>query len=113
MPTPPHIQLINVVKSFGAGAVVNDVSLSVRQGEVFGVIGESGAGKSTLIRLLNLLERPTSSHVLIDGQDLTTLAPGELILARRRIGMIFQHFNLLSARTVARTSPCPCSWKDA
>ncbi|MBL1067326.1 methionine ABC transporter ATP-binding protein [Streptomyces sp. 7-21] len=85
---------------------VADVNLHVRTGEVFGVIGRSGAGKSTLIRCLNLLERPTSGTVTIDGQDLTALAAHgvragrDLRRARTRVGMIFQHFNLLSARTV-------------
>ncbi len=76
------------------------VCLHVPAGQIYGVIGESGAGKSTLIRCVNLLERPTSGQVLVDNQDLTKLLPGELTKARRQIGMIFQHFNLLSSRTV-------------
>ncbi|RKN38120.1 methionine ABC transporter ATP-binding protein [Streptomyces hoynatensis] len=85
---------------------LDGVSLHVRPGEVFGVIGRSGAGKSTLIRCLNLLERPTSGTVTVDGVDLTALggrghrARRPLRQARARIGMIFQHFNLLSSRTV-------------
>ncbi|MFJ3628367.1 methionine ABC transporter ATP-binding protein [Streptomyces albidoflavus] len=85
---------------------VDDVDLTVREGEVYGVIGQSGAGKSSLIRCINLLERPTSGTVTVDGTDLTALAGRgnragrELRRARSRIGMVFQHFNLLSTRTV-------------
>ncbi|MFJ5231543.1 methionine ABC transporter ATP-binding protein [Kitasatospora sp. NPDC088391] len=85
---------------------LDDVDLHVRQGEVFGVVGTSGAGKSTLIRCVNLLERPTSGTVTVDGVELTALPGGEeragreLRAARQRIGMVFQHFNLLSSRTV-------------
>ncbi|WP_299541629.1 methionine ABC transporter ATP-binding protein [uncultured Streptomyces sp.] len=85
---------------------LDDVDLHVREGEVFGVIGQSGAGKSSLIRCVNLLERPTSGTVTVAGQDLTALAGRgrragrELREARGRIGMVFQHFNLLSSRTV-------------
>lgn len=77
-----------------------DVNLTVKPGEIFGVIGRSGAGKSSLIRSVNLLERPTSGSVLIDGEDLTQLSAEKLRVVRRRIGMIFQHFNLLSHRNV-------------
>ncbi|WP_371792746.1 ATP-binding cassette domain-containing protein [Streptomyces sp. NBC_01471] len=85
---------------------LDGVDLHVREGEVFGVIGQSGAGKSSLIRCVNLLERPTSGTVTVDGTDLTALAGRgsragrELRAARSRIGMVFQHFNLLSSRTV-------------
>ena len=86
----------------GSGEVhaLRDVSLSIGAGEVFGIIGRSGAGKSTLVRAINLLNRPTSGRVIVGGQDLTALDNGALRLARRDIGMIFQHFNLLSSRTV-------------
>jgi len=98
------ISLRNVSKTFGEGprAVValDDVSLEVARGEIFGVVGQSGAGKSTLIRTVNLLERPDSGSVVVDGVDLTAIGPGQLRLARQKIGMIFQHFNLLSSRTV-------------
>ncbi|MFH0264669.1 methionine ABC transporter ATP-binding protein MetN [Vibrio rumoiensis] len=77
-----------------------DINLHIPQGEIFGVIGSSGAGKSTLIRCVNMLEAPTSGSVLVDGLDLTKLSSKELGQARRNIGMIFQHFNLLSSRTV-------------
>src|SRR4051795_8806083 len=85
---------------------LDGVDLSVREGEVYGVVGRSGAGKSTLIRCVNLLERPTSGTVEVAGRDLTALAGRgpragrELRQARSRIGMVFQHFNLLSSRTV-------------
>jgi D-methionine transport system ATP-binding protein len=87
-------------------AALDGVDLHVREGEVFGVVGRSGAGKSSLIRCVNLLERPTSGTVTVAGQDLTALAgrgrraAKELREARSRIGMVFQHFNLLSSRTV-------------
>lgn len=79
---------------------LSDISIKVPEGKIMGVIGESGAGKSTLIRCVNLLERPTMGGVSVDGQDLMNLTPSELAKARRNIGMIFQHFNLLSSRTV-------------
>ncbi|MFB8105548.1 methionine ABC transporter ATP-binding protein [Streptomyces sp. NPDC056007] len=85
---------------------LDGVDLHVREGEIYGVIGQSGAGKSSLIRCVNLLERPTSGTVTVAGQDLTALAgrgrraSAELRVARTRIGMVFQHFNLLDSRTV-------------
>ncbi|CAM3913934.1 methionine ABC transporter ATP-binding protein [Nocardiopsis gilva] len=80
---------------------LDDVDLNVRQGEIFGVVGQSGAGKSTLLRCVNLLERPTQGTVSVDGEDLTAMRPARLRAARRRIGMVHQHFALLSSRTVA------------
>jgi D-methionine transport system ATP-binding protein len=80
---------------------LDGVDLHVRRGEVMGVVGPSGAGKSTLIRCVNLLERPTAGEIVVDGTDLTSLDGPQLLAARRRIGMIFQHFNLLDSRTVA------------
>ena len=79
---------------------LSDVSLHVPAGQIYGVIGSSGAGKSTLIRCVNLLERPTSGRVLVDRQELTALSERQLTQARRQIGMIFQHFNLMNSRTV-------------
>lgn len=79
---------------------LDDVSLSVQQGEIFGIIGLSGAGKSTLIRCINMLEKPTRGLVMVDGQDINALNQRELRQARQKIGMIFQQFNLLSSRTV-------------
>ncbi|MFF8644692.1 methionine ABC transporter ATP-binding protein [Streptomyces sp. NPDC015345] len=99
--------LTKVYRSRGREVTALDgVDLHVREGEVYGVIGQSGAGKSSLIRCVNLLERPTSGTVTVAGQDLTALAGRgpragkELRRARSRIGMVFQHFNLLSSRTV-------------
>ncbi|MET0254882.1 MAG: methionine ABC transporter ATP-binding protein [Luteibacter sp.] len=77
------------------------VDLTIERGEVFGIIGHSGAGKSTLLRLINLLERPSAGQVFIDGRDVTHAQGAELRRLRAGIGMIFQHFNLLSSRTVA------------
>ena len=98
------IVIEDAYKTFESGArkvdAVRGVSLTIQDGEIFGVIGYSGAGKSTLIRLINLLERPTSGRIFVNGQELTALAPKELRQARRKIGMIFQHFNLMKSRTV-------------
>ena len=79
---------------------LDDVSIEIRPGEIFGIIGRSGAGKSTLVRCLNLLNRPSEGTVTVDGKNLTELSEDELRESRRSIGMIFQHFNLLSSRTV-------------
>ncbi|WP_194091635.1 methionine ABC transporter ATP-binding protein MetN [Vibrio hibernica] len=98
------IEIKNVNKIFYQGSkeivALKDINLSVPQGEICGVIGSSGAGKSTLIRCVNMLEAPTSGNVIVDGVDLTQLSNTQLSHARRNIGMIFQHFNLLSSRTV-------------
>ncbi len=98
------IKLSNITKVFQQGTqtiqALKNVSLHVPAGQIYGVIGASGAGKSTLIRCVNLLERPTEGSVLVGGQELTTLPAALLTKARRQIGMIFQHFNLLSSRTV-------------
>ncbi len=98
------IELRNLTKTFQQKnrevRALHDVSLNVPAGKIFGVIGMSGAGKSTLIRCVNLLERPTSGDVIIDGKDLLRITNSQLALERRKIGMIFQHFNLLSSRTV-------------
>ena len=77
-----------------------DVNVHIRPGDIFGIIGRSGAGKSTLVRCINLLNRPTQGKVIVDGKDLTQMSDAELRAERRQIGMIFQHFNLLSSRTV-------------
>ena len=98
------ISLSHVTKTFGSGVAavraLDDVSLTVARGEIFGVVGQSGAGKSTLIRTVNLLERPDSGSVRVDGQELTAVGPEGLRTARQNVGMIFQHFNLLNSRTV-------------
>ena len=109
----PIIQIRHLTKTFGSGEgavhALDDINLEIQQGEIFGIIGLSGAGKSTLVRCMNLLERPTSGAVIVDGQSLawTDEADGrqhfigerELRLARRKITMIFQSFNLLMQRT--------------
>ena len=98
------IELEQISKTFAdAGRevhAVNNVSLTIRNGDVFGIIGFSGAGKSTLVRCINLLERPTEGSVRIDGKELTRMPAKELRQARRKIGMIFQHFNLMPSRTI-------------
>ncbi|PSV78752.1 D-methionine ABC transporter, ATP-binding protein [Photobacterium leiognathi] len=97
-----EIKQLNKVFYQGDKAInaLSDINLTIQQGTIFGVIGSSGAGKSTLIRCVNLLERPSNGQVIVDGVDLTALSNQKLTLARRKIGMIFQHFNLLSSRTV-------------
>ncbi len=105
------IELKGVTKKYAArgGDVValDDVSLSIGDGEVFGIIGFSGAGKSTLVRCINLLERPDAGAVVVGGKDLCSLSRCELDAARRKIGMIFQQFNLLEQRTVAKNVRYP------
>lgn len=93
------IEKVNKIYPNGFHAV-KDVSLEIKKGDIFGVIGLSGAGKSSLIRLLNRLEEPTSGKIIIDGVDMTSLSKDQLLEKRKKIGMIFQHFNLLSSRTV-------------
>lgn len=84
----------------GERTALDAVDLEIGKGEVYGVVGRSGAGKSTLIRTINRLETPDAGKVFVDGQEITALNPAELRAARRRIGMIFQHFNLLNAKTI-------------
>lgn len=107
------ITLDNVSKTYfpqGAGEPVRaleDVSLHIGRGQVHGIVGPSGSGKSTLVRCINLLERPTSGRVTVDGRELTALSSGQVRAARRDIGMIFQHFNLLDSRTAAQNVALP------
>ncbi|MGO4549356.1 methionine ABC transporter ATP-binding protein, partial [Paenibacillus sp. 2TAB23] len=105
------IQLNSVKKSYRAGGTqveaVKDVSLTVQKGEIFGIIGHSGAGKSTLLRCVNLLEKPTAGRVHVGNVELTRLTERQLQQERRRIGMIFQHFNLLSMSTVRENIAFP------
>ena len=91
---------------------VNDVSLTINDGDIFGIIGFSGAGKSTLVRCINLLERPTSGTVEVDGKDLTKLSEKELRESRKKIGMIFQHFNLFPSRTIFGNVAFPLQGSD-
>ncbi len=99
----PIIEIKNLSKTFGSGdykvAALQDVSLEIQSGEIFGIIGLSGAGKSTLVRCINLLERPDEGSILFQGKNLMTLKSRELRLQRRKISMIFQSFNLLDQRT--------------
>ncbi|MCC5893863.1 MAG: methionine ABC transporter ATP-binding protein [Alkalibacterium sp.] len=99
------IELKNVDVTFQDGKktvkAVRDVSITVEKGDIYGIVGYSGAGKSTLVRTINLLQRPTSGSVIVDKQELSALPPKALRTARKKIGMIFQHFNLMRARTVA------------
>jgi D-methionine transport system ATP-binding protein len=105
------IQLENVNKIFntptGPLQVLKNINLYVPKGDIFGVVGKSGAGKSTLIRCVNVLERPTAGRVVVAGHDLTALTNAELRQARHKIGMIFQHFNLLSSLTVYENIALP------
>lgn len=98
---------VNAGKKFNAA---DNVSLEIGKGEIFGIIGFSGAGKSTLVRCINLLERPDSGKVLINGKDITALRGAELRRQRKKIGMIFQHFNLFASRTVLQNVIFPIKY---
>ncbi len=105
------IELNHVTKTFASKSgnvhAVNDVSLTIDTGTIFGLIGYSGAGKSTLIRMINLLEKPDRGSVMVDGEDLTKLRNVELRKKRQKIGMIFQHFNLMEALTIQQNVAFP------
>ncbi len=105
------IRFVDVHKSYRVDGkdipALEPFSLEIADGEVFGIIGHSGAGKSTLIRLINMLERPSGGQILIGDTDMTALTGPALRAARQRIGMIFQHFNLLSSQTVAENIAFP------
>ncbi len=105
------IELEHIKKTFktdpGTVTAIDDVTLHIQQGEIFGVIGFSGAGKSTLVRCINLLERPQSGCIRIDGDDITHYEGDRLRAIRQRIGMIFQHFNLMPSRTVYENIELP------
>lgn len=98
------IEIKNLSKFFstesGDFVAINDINLTIEDGDIFGIIGMSGAGKSTLIRCINLLEKPSEGKILIDGQDITALEGKALLSLRRKIGMVFQRFNLLMQRTI-------------
>ncbi len=112
------IRLLDVARTFalpdgGRFDAVRGVSLDILEGEIFGIVGKSGAGKSTLLRLINLLERPERGSVIVDGAELTALDKRGLRQARRRIGMIFQGFNLLQNATVFENVAFPLRLHDA
>ena len=107
------IELKNIIKIFPSEKVgegvhaVRDVSVNIEEGDIFGIIGYSGAGKSTLVRCINLLEKPTSGEVIVEGKNITGYSEVELRAVRRRMGMIFQHFNLLNSANVFENVAAP------
>ena len=104
------IEIKNLTKTFDTGQKVHaleNVSLSIADGDIFGIIGMSGAGKSTLIRCINMLEKPTSGQILIDGIDMASLNEKELRKMRRKITMIFQNFNLLMQKSCLKNVMFP------
>lgn len=114
------IEIRHLCKTFRTGSTpvtaLNDISFTVKDGEIFGIIGLSGAGKSTLVRCINLLERPDSGEVLLDGKDLMLLSRKELLRARQNIGMIFQGYHLLEQRNIRSNVCYPleiAGWKRA
>ncbi|MBJ2219679.1 methionine ABC transporter ATP-binding protein [Pseudomonas sp. MF7453] len=103
-----HVRFINLGKTYGGTVhALQGIDLAIQRGEVFGIIGRSGAGKSSLIRTINRLEQPSSGRVLIDQVDIGGFDEDHLVALRRRIGMIFQHFNLMSAKTVWQNVELP------
>ncbi|MGH8408689.1 MAG: ATP-binding cassette domain-containing protein, partial [Pseudomonas sp.] len=104
-----HVRFINLGKTYDGQSVpaLQGIDLAIQRGEVFGIIGRSGAGKSSLIRTINRLEQPSSGRVLIDQVDIGDFDEDRLVALRRRIGMIFQHFNLMSAKTVWQNVELP------
>ncbi|MGB5954144.1 methionine ABC transporter ATP-binding protein [Pseudomonas sp.] len=105
--TDAHLCLRGIHKRYGTVSALDTIDLQVRRGEVFGIIGRSGAGKSSLLRLLNRLETPSAGQVVIDGQDIAGLRGKPLHALRRKVAMIFQHFNLLANCTVAENIELP------
>lgn len=104
-----HITFDGLGKRYpgASSAALQDISFAVQRGESFGIIGRSGAGKSTLLRTINALELPSAGHIKVDGVDVASLDENALVGLRRRVGMIFQHFNLLSAKTVFENVALP------
>ena len=104
--TVPQIELRGLSKVYqipgGEVQALNNINLTIEQGDIYGIIGMSGAGKSTLIRCLNRLDTPTDGQVLIDGQNILAMSKKQLLQTRRRMAMIFQQFNLLKQKSVAR-----------
>ena len=105
------IELRHVGKTYKTAdseiVALEDISISIQDGEIYGIIGLSGAGKSTLVRCINLLERPTAGQVFVDGNEITGMDRRKLLRLRRSIGMIFQNFNLLEQRSVLRNVTFP------
>ena len=112
------IEIKNLNKTYVSSSgeehvALTDINLNIEDGSIFGIIGQSGAGKSTLVRCLNLLERPTSGQVIIDGHNITDLSGKELRDFRSSVGMIFQNFSLLQQRTVLRNVTFPLELRKA
>jgi D-methionine transport system ATP-binding protein len=101
------IELSGLTKSFSGKTALSNINLFIPEGEIFGIIGKSGAGKSTLLRSINLLERPDAGDVIIDGQSIMDLSRKDLAIARHKIAMIFQQFNLLSSKSVSDNIALP------
>jgi len=105
------IKLIDIHKTYRVNnsefTALNGINLNIKAGDIFGIIGHSGAGKSTLLRMINRLEEPTSGKVFINDVDITSLSYGQMLEQRRKVGMIFQHFNLLSSKTVFNNIALP------
>jgi len=97
-----HVSVVFKQKQHKEVSAVRDVSLHIQKGEIFGIVGMSGAGKSSLIRTLNGLQKPTSGQVYVDGEDITNISGSKLRTIRKKMGMIFQHFNLISRKTVGQ-----------
>lgn len=105
---PPHLHFHGVSKQYDNGVhALSNIELEIKHGEIFGIIGRSGAGKSSLLRTINRLEQPSSGQILINNSNIGLLDEGQLVQLRRRIGMIFQHFNLMSAKTVWQNVELP------
>ena len=102
-----QIKLESLNRTYGDVRAVQNVTLTIPSNTVFGIIGKSGAGKSSLVRLVSLLEKPDSGEVYYDDKRVDNLSKNDLILQRRRIGMIFQNFNLFSSRTAAKNVAYP------
>ena len=108
-----HLNKTYVSRQREEHVALTDINLAIEDGSVFGIIGQSGAGKSTLVRCMNLLERPTSGSIIIDGRDITTLSEKELREFRSSVSMIFQNFSLLQQRTVLRNVMFPLELRHA
>ncbi|MXV45046.1 ATP-binding cassette domain-containing protein [Saccharibacter sp. 17.LH.SD] len=105
--TSPILDVRHVSHRFRGHLALDDISFAIQTGEVVGLIGRSGAGKSTLLRCLCALERPDNGQILLNGEDITTQSESHLVKVRRRIGLVFQHFNLLNSRSVAGNIALP------